>query len=251
MIMTYALLARYYDLENAEFDGDLDFWLGLADEADGPVLELGCGTGRVLLPLAHAGHAVTGVDNAPTMLERLQQRLRAAALDPAPTVLEADLGGFETSERFALAIAPFNTFMHLLTLEEQVRVLSHVRAALRPGATLALDVVNAGAAYASVEGGLHLERSFADGVRTVQQFSTLTIDRAAQRAEILYLYDSVGSEGVVHRLTVPLMLRYVFPGEMRLLLERCGFELRHLYGDYDLSAFSDDSPRMLVVAKAV
>ncbi len=249
--MTYDLLARYYDLENAGFDADLDYWLELAEKAHGPVLELGCGTGRVLLPLAHAGHAVTGVDNAPAMLERLQARLRAAALDPAPIVLQADLGDFKTDVRFALAIAPFNTFMHLLTLDDQVRVLSHVRGALQPGATLALDVVNASAAYASVEGGLHLERTFTFGDRTVQQFSTLTIDRADQRAEILYLYDSVGSDGVLKRLSVPITLRYVFPGEMRLLLERTGFALRHLYGDYDLSPFDDDAPRMLVVAEAV
>ncbi len=249
--MSYDLLARYYDLENAGFDADLDFWLGLAEATDGPVLELGCGTGRVLLPLAHAGHAVTGVDNAPAMLERLQARLRAAALDPAPRVLHADLGDFATTERFGLAIAPFNTFMHLLTVEDQIRVLTHVRGALKPGALLALDVVNAGAAYASVEGGLHLERSFTFGDRTVQQFSTLTIDRAAQRAEILYFYDSIGAGGGLQRLTVPITLRYVFPGEMRLLLERCGFVLKNLYGDYDHSPFDDDAPRMLVVAEAV
>lgn len=249
--MSYELLARYYDLENAGFDADLDFWLGLAEEAAGPVLELGCGTGRVLLPLAHAGFAVTGVDNAPAMLERLHARLRVAALDPAPKVVQADLGGFATDDRFALAIAPFNTFMHLLTLEDQVRMLTHVRGMLRQGGVLALDVVNAGAAYASVEGGLHFERSFTYGDRTVQQFSTLTIDRAAQRAEILYFYDAVGAGGGLSRLTVPLTLHYVFPGEMRLLLERCGFALKHLYGDYDLSPFDDDAPRMLVVAEAV
>ena len=249
--MSYDLLARYYDLENAEFDVDLDFWLGLAEAAAGPVLELGCGTGRVLLPLAHAGYPVTGVDNAPAMLERLQARLRSAALDPAPIVLQADLGDFETETRFALAIAPFNTFMHLLTVEDQLRVLSHVRGVLKPGAVLALDVVNAPAAYASVEGGLHLERTFAFGDRTVQQFSALTVDRAAQQAEILYIYDATGSDGVVRRLNVPITLRYVFPGEMRLLLERTGFALKHLYGDYDGSDFGDDSPRMLVVAEAV
>jgi len=77
--MPYAALARYYDLENADFTEDLDYWLELADEAGDPILELGCGTGRVLLNLARRGHAVTGLDNSPEMLARLHAKLEAAS----------------------------------------------------------------------------------------------------------------------------------------------------------------------------
>jgi hypothetical protein len=82
----------------------------------------------------------------------------------------------------------------------------------------------------------------------VQQFSTLSLDRAAQLARITWLYDSTGPAGDLHRSIVPLTLRYTFPGEMRLLLERAGFTQMHLYGDYDRSPYLDGAPRLLVLA---
>lgn len=252
-VMTYATLARYYDLENAEFTEDLDYWLELAEEYGDPILELGCGTGRVLLNLARRGHTLTGLDNAPEMLSRLRARLDAATgrhLAAAPTLVEGDMQTFDLGQTFKLALMPFNTFMHLLTADAQLATLSRIRRHLAPGAALALDMPNPGEAYAAHEQGLTLERTFADGERTVQQFATLAVDRAAQLARITWLYDSTGPAGDLHRTIVPLTLRYTFPGEMRLLLERAGFAQMHLYGDYDRSPYLDGAPRMLVLAMA-
>ncbi len=251
--MTYSLLSRYYDLENADFTEDLDFWVALADEYGDPIVELGCGTGRVLLNLARRGHALTGVDDSPEMLARLEAKLTAATakhLPTAPTLLRAGMHDFTAAQTFALALMPFNTFMHLLTPEEQIATLTNVRKHLRPGAALALDMPNPGEAYAAAEQGLTLERTFADGAATVQQFSSVSVDRAAQLARITWLYDSVAPDGAVARTIVPLTLRYTFPGEMRLLLEKCGFALAHLYGDYDRAPFADGAPRMIVLAEA-
>lgn len=253
--MSYAHLARYYDLENADFTEDLEFWLELADEYGDPVLELGCGTGRVLLNLARRGHAVTGVDNAPEMLARLEAKLNTAShrhLAQAPVLLQAGMDAFEAPQSFRLAIMPFNTFMHLLTPEAQLATLTHLRGRLASGAALALDLTNPGEAYsAQEETGLTLERTFADGDRTVQQFASVALDRAAQLARITWLYDSTAPDGGLQRTIVPLTLRHTFPGEMRLLLERCGFALTHLYGDYDRSPYVDGAPRLLVLATAV
>ena len=254
--MSYAALSRYYDLENADFTEDLEYWLDLADEHGDPVLELGCGTGRVLLNLARRGHAVTGIDSSPDMLARLQAKLGAASgqhMAAVPHIVQASLEDFELAQRFGLALMPFNTFMHLLTTEAQLAALDRIRRHLAPGGVLALDMPNPGEAYAAQEQGLTLERSFLDGDRTVQQFSSIALDRAAQLSHITWIYDSTGPEeagpeGAVQRSIVPLTLRYTFPAEMSLLLSRAGLSLAHLYGDYDRSPFADGSPRMLVLA---
>jgi SAM-dependent methyltransferase len=252
--MPYRHLARYYDLENAAFTEDLDFWLELAEACSGPILELGCGTGRVLLNLARRGHAVTGLDNSPEMLARLRAKLEAASgrhLAAPPVLVQAGLEDFDLGQTFGLAIMPFNTFMHLSTPEAQLAALTRIRRHLAPSTTLALDLPNPGEAYAAQEQGLTLERTFADGERTVHQFSSVALDRAAQLAHITWLYDSTGPAGDVQRTIVPLTLRYTFPAEMRLLLERSGLALEHLYGDYDRSPYADGAPRLLVVATAV
>ena len=251
--MSYATLARYYDLENASFTEDLDYWLELAEEFGDPILELGCGTGRVLLNLARRGHTVTGIDNAPEMLARLQAKLDAASdrqLAAPPQLLLASMETFELPQRFRLAIMPFNTFMHLLTAEAQLATLDRIRRHLAPGGVLALDMPNPGEAYAAQEQGLTLERTFADGDRTVQQFSSVAIDRAAQLAHVTWIYDATNPDGAVQRSIVPLTLRYTFPAEMSLLLARSGLALAHLYGDYSRAPFVDGSPRMLVLATA-
>ncbi len=250
--MTYHLLSRYYDLENADFTEDLDFWLELAEEHGGPILELGCGTGRVLLNLVRRGYEVTGVDNAPEMLAHLEAKLRAAPLpprSPTPQLLNADMTSFTVAHPHALALMPFNTFMHLLTPQAQVATLTGIRRALVPGGVLVLDVVNPALAYTASEPGLTLERTFSDGPHTVQQFSAMTLDRTAQLARVTWLYDATAPDGSLARLTVPLTLRYTFPGEMHWLLEKCGFRLAHLYGDYDRAPLTDDSARMIVVAE--
>lgn len=249
----YDLIAHYYDLENAAVTEDLDFWLELAEAHGGPVLELGCGTGRVLLHLARRGHAVTGVDNSPAMLARLQQKLEAASarhLAIAPTLILDDMAAFRVEQEFRLAVMAFSTWLHLLTTEAQIAALTNIRRHLAPGAPLVIDAANPAEPYAAAEQGLTLERTFLAGDRTVQVFSTLRVDRTAQLGRVTWLYDSVGPAGDVQRLIVPLTLRYTFPGELRLLLERCGFALTHLWGDYDRSPLTDSAPRLIAFAIA-
>jgi SAM-dependent methyltransferase len=255
----YAPLARYYDLENADFTEDLPFWFDMATQFGDPILELGCGTGRVLLALARPGYTITGIDNSAEMLTRLDAKYGQSASTQVQTgfgmrcrvsTVNADMRDFHLEETFKLAIMPFNTFMHLLTLEDQMAALTSIRRHLSPGGGLALDVANPADVYAAPEQGLVLERTFKDGECVVQQFSSMQLDRAAQLARITWLYDSAPPGGSVQRTTVPMTLRYTFPAEMRLLLERCGFTLRNLYGDYERAPFGDGASRMLVVAAA-
>lgn len=249
----YSLLARYYDLENAAFTDDFPFWLALAREQGGPVLEIGCGSGRVLFQLARDGHTVTGLDNSPAMLALARARLAKRRDLPALTLVEADMRDFTLDSKFNTFIVPFNTFAHLLTQPDQLAALDSFRRHAEPGALLTLDLPNAAAIYASGDLPFTLERSFRDDERnvTIQQFSTLDLHRAEQLGHVTWLYDEIAADGSVKRTTVPVAFRYTFPAEIELLLLRAGWELDNLFGDYDESLLSDDSPRMLVLAHAM
>jgi SAM-dependent methyltransferase len=266
--MSYDLLARFYDLENADFIEDLDFWVALAKESGGPVLELGCGSGRVTQQIARVGVDITGIDNSQAMLMLARAKLRhTPELAKRATLLYGDMLSFEiknpvgqepnspnTNLQFALCIVPFNTFMHLHTTSDQLAVLARVRKHLAPGGKLVMDITNPAPAYTDPgDETLTHERTFRNDttVTTVQQFSTLRIDRTAQLAHIVYHYDTVAEDNTLKRTLVPITLRYTFPIEMGLLLDKAGFKLTHLYGDYDESPLDDESGRMVVVAEVV
>ena len=247
----YELMARFYDRANADLTEDLPFWLGLASERSGPVLELGCGSGRVLLQLAREGHRAVGVDNSVAMLARAQARLaQRADLGQRVTLIEQDLRSLALEEQFPLAIMPLNTFAHLLSYDDQRLCLTRVREHLGPGGWLALDVPNAAEVYSAGTGGLALERTMRDEAGgELMEFSMLSLDRAAQLGHITWIYDEVARDGAVRRTRIPMTLRYTFPAEMRALLELAGLRLVNLFGGYQREPFEEGSPRMLVLAE--
>jgi ubiquinone/menaquinone biosynthesis C-methylase UbiE len=124
----------------ADAMGDVPFYLELAREAAAlgqPVLELGCGTGRVTIPIAQAGVEVVGLDNAPAMLNVARRKAAAAALDVR--WVQGDMRSFALDQRFGLVIIPFRSFLHLLTEADQLNCLACIRKHLLPGGRLALN----------------------------------------------------------------------------------------------------------------
>ncbi len=253
----YDSLSRFYDLENADFVEDLDFWVGLAKDSGGPVLELGCGSGRATQQIARAGVAIVGLDNSEPMLALARAKLnRKPELAARATLVHGNMTNFDlsslTTDHFPLIICPFNTFMHLTTTAGQLALLACARRHLNPGGLLVLDLTNPAPAYLDSNESLTLERTFRDDENdlAIQQFATTRVDRTAQIAHILWQYDALAADGALKRTLVPLTLRYTFPAEMSLLLERANLKLAHLYGGYDESPLTDESERMIVVAEA-
>jgi SAM-dependent methyltransferase len=250
----YQDLSRYYDIENADLTGDLDLYLELASAAPGgPVLDVGCGTGRVAFALAAAGREVIGIDNSEAMLARARARL-AQRPDLAGRVRlhAADVTRLRLDTRAALAVWAYNGFMHLTAAAEQRAALSCLAAHLLPGGRLVIDLPNPSEPFAAEHNGaLTLERTFTHpetGATVLQQASTL-LDRAAQLLHVTWIYDEVSAGGQVQRAVVPITLRYTFPAEMALLLELTGLRLVALYGSYARDPFDDAGERLIVLAE--
>jgi len=243
----YEKLARFYDLEHADLTADLIFYLHFARQAGGPVLEVGCGTGRLLLPLVEAGVKVTGVDTSPAMLARARRKLGDRV-----TLIEGDMRTVSLPGRYTLVIISINTFMHLLTTADQLAGLSNLACHLAPGGRLILDLpAGDELAHQDPDARLTLEQTFLDPDtgRRVMKLVASQVDWAMQRQEITYVYDELLDGGSVRRTVVPMTLRHVFRYELLLLLEKAGYRLEALYGDYDLSPYGEGGPRMIAMAR--
>ncbi len=252
------LLARYYDLEYRHHRDDLDFYVQLAEWTDlaleWPVLELGCGTGRVALSLAQAGFSVTAVDVSLGMLEvcerdaarrGVRQRIVPVRLDMR------ELYGLP-SERYGLALCALNTFSYLPSTTDQLRVLRGVRPLLGSTGLLVLDLTPPWPEYLVPRDGEVIHQgSFRDETTNsvLHKFVTGTLDFSAQLHRVTLLYDLELADGALTRLSETAIFRWTGRFEMELLLQQAGFTVEHLYGDYDLGDFGEASTRMIFVAR--
>jgi ubiquinone/menaquinone biosynthesis C-methylase UbiE len=247
----YATIARFYDAENADKTDDLTLYSDLAAEYGDPILDVGCGTGRVMLHLAQAGHLVHGIDNEYAMLERAKYKLDAYphARDKL-TFHQGNVLDYALDERFKLVLVPYNGLMHFHHQEQQLALLRRLRT--WTDGLLVLDLPNAGEAFASQDTEtLTLERTFIEpetGYLVMQQ-SVSVLDRVEQLMRITWIYDEITGDGVVKRTVAPIVFRYFFYPELALLLSQTGFEIIEVYGDTDGIPFEDGCPRMIVLAK--
>ncbi len=249
---------RVADAYDGETDGsqsvvvdDIPFYVDLARqaaEAGQAVLELGCGTGRVTLPIAQAGVEITGVDNAAPMLDVARRKAGDAS---NPRWVQADMASFELDQRFGLAIIPFRSFLLLLTVEEQKACLTRIREHLVEGGRLALNIFNPSILYIAdwlgdKQGRWLRSQPAPDRERWVnRRYDPIAQELDETRADVL-----LSDEGaVIQRVERNLRLRWVYRYEMEHLLALCGFEVEALYGWFDGAPFEDESNEMVWVAR--
>jgi SAM-dependent methyltransferase len=246
-------LAPLYDA--FPFEDDLPLYLELAAAEGGRVLELGCGSGRVALPLLQAKHRVTGIDVSPAMLSILERKLEVAGpeVQGRATLVRADMRDFRLDAQFDLAIIPVKSFAYLLDRSDQQRALSTVRAHLRPGGLLAIDLLHPSASWlAETPGSVRqdLARYVPELVATVVRTETaVSIDLASQLRVIRSAYEVIDSRGGVRKRIVEWPYRYQHRFEAELLLERAGFQIEALHGGYRREPFTSESRLMLFLAR--
>jgi len=245
--------ARYYDADYGAIDDDVPFYRGLAQRCGGRVLEVMCGSGRLLKPLARDGHRLAGVDISAAMLARAHERLVAAGLRDRVELLEADIRERAPDGPFDLAIVAINSFMHLASIADQLAALERIYAALRPGGLLAIDLYNPDSRQLAEQSGqVMLDKAFVldDGTQ-VQKFVVQQADLAAQINHVTFLYDEIDAGGQVRRTTLPFTMRWLYRYELEHLLARAGFAQEALYGSYELDEYHAASELMLTVARKV
>ncbi len=244
--------ARFYDLFYAQREDDLQMYRDFALAADGPILELGCGTGRVLIPLALDGRQVTGLDLSAAMLAAAQAKVDAAHLGDRVTLIQGDMCDFEIPTCFGLAFIPINTFMHCYDTHQQLTCLRCVQRHLQPGGRLIVDVYHPDLqALLEADGRLVSEGTMLDPEtgHTIHRLYTRRLDLATQTQHITFIVDEIDSTRTVRRTLFPFRMRFVYRYEMELLLHVAGYSLEAVYGSYDLEPFDSSSEKMIFVAR--
>lgn len=246
----YAIDAAWYDLLHADYDEDLGLWLSFAGRTDRPVLEVGCGTGRVAIPLAQAGHHVVGIDPSAAMLERARGRAGAAGgrielIEGRPQ--DANL----PPEHFGFVLVANDVFLYCKDGEEQVAFLQALARAMHFNAVLAIDVPGP---------AMHLDPSqngqpilafdgHDDAGRRLLVWHIRHDDAALQSRQLHIVYEVTEADGTLRRYHSEHHLRYPHRFELEYLLRLAGLVQLDVYGDYDLGPLTSNSERMIVTAR--
>jgi SAM-dependent methyltransferase len=251
---TYGFVADLYDhVLPYRARQDVAFFVDLARESGGPVLEVGCGTGRVLIPTARAGIEIVGLDYSPPMMNICRERLRQEPADVQgrATLVDGDMRAFDLDRAFPLVTTPFRPFQHLLTVEEQLACLASIRRHLTEEGRLVLDLFNPSIdalANEPIGEEIHHEPEFEmpDGRRIRRCHKIVACDRARQVNEVELIYDITHPDEREERLVHAFPFRYLFKFEAEHLLARAGFEVEQLYADYDKRPHGSKDPGELI-----
>jgi len=246
----YTSFAELYDIFYEDFTEDIAMYLGFGARTGGSILEIGSGTGRVALALAEDGHAVVGLELSEAMRTVAQRKADRAQLTDRVEFIAGDMRRFKLDRHFGLIVVPLNTFLHNLTVEDQLAALACFKKHLRPGGLLVLDCFNPDPAHAADDRRLIVQRSIID--RDTGQAALLMLSRATdwgqQLQEITYLIDRPDQNGVIQRAVLPATFRFIFRYELHLLLKLGGFDLKEVYGTYELDLFEAGSDKLIGVA---
>ncbi|HEX7698671.1 MAG TPA: class I SAM-dependent methyltransferase [Candidatus Acidoferrum sp.] len=252
-----SFIADYYDESPvvSERLQDVAFYREAVREFGDPVLELGCGTGRIMMALADAGKRITGLDLSERMLERAVKKRAALNKEARERVhlVQGDMARFDLGETFRLVIIPFRPFQHLLEVQQQVDCLDCVRKHLAPGGRLILDVFQTDAER--MHDPVHMremlvtEYATTDGRQVRITERVAAFHRAEQRNDVEMIFSIRHRDGRQERMVFAWPLRYFFRYEVEHLLARCGFRVTALYGNFDRTPIRDDSPEMIFVAE--
>jgi SAM-dependent methyltransferase len=253
LLPEYVDYAEYYDFDH-DTQVDVEFYLDFARQCGSPILELACGTGRLIIPLAEAGFEVYGVDLSENMLAVCRDKVEDKRLGHRVQLTHADMASFDLPRKdFALTFIPFRSFMHLFTQEDQLSCLQRVYEHLRPGGYFIVDVYAPNYRVLAQEpnGPLVVMREFdlPNGHHVIRKERFVRNDSVNQVQHSEFRFEEYDpSAALARERTVPMVTRYTFRYELQLLLERVGFEIVDIYRDHEGNPF-DGTGEIIAVTR--
>lgn len=248
----YDSIAPFYDIEHARFDEDLDMYRNFAELCGGKILELACGSGRLLLPLAREGYTLTGVDTSAAMLDLARQELERAGIASRCQLVQQDMCILQLPDKFRLAMIALGSFGHVITRRQQQQALAAIRHHLSMGATFILDISNEDARYMEHLSGqmLHQGTWQQEDGSYVTHFLSPASANTQHLLDLTHFYD-VHRQGAPVQRTISQTSLYLFErNEAELLLEQASFRVKDIYGNYDFGPYEHQSPRLIFIAEA-
>lgn len=226
--------ADYYDWENAQTVGrrDIAFWQRMAAPVKGPILELGCGTGRVAIPLAKAGASVIGIDRSASMLSRGRQRVRRARVQSSVQLVRGDIRHLPFPDKsFSLVMAPYGILQSLLDERVLAETLTDVRRVLNAGGTFGLELVADLPAWEEYSKRTSLKGQRGPHGKPIVLVESVTQDR--KRHITRFEQEFIEGRGKsATRRSFSLAFRTLSVPQMVTRLEQAGLEVASLLGDY-------------------
>ena len=253
--MNYEAWAEWYDVfYSVARTAEVDFYVDLARQSDGPVLEIGVGTGRIAIPTAAAGIDVVGVDLHEPMLAKARQKLaRAGSLPGTVKLVRADMRELDLGDRFPLVTIPARTLLLATTPDGQRRTLQRAAAHLSPGGTLAFNVfvpdpemlAEGSQTPFSIGETINPATGRQCRLSAVNRFDTRSqTNRGTQIVEELD-----GSGGILRRVAIDIHIRYLYPSEAHTLIESAGLVVKCAFGTFDRSPLTEDSEEMIFLCQ--
>jgi len=255
---SYRSGAKHYDAAYSVKEDlvDRDFYLDLANEYGGPVLEFGCGTGRITLPLARQGVDVTGLDASHSMLEVLRAKLakESESVRRRTRVVEGDFRTHYLGDQFSLVVIPFRPMQHMYTTEDQLAALKNAKRHLADGGILAFDVFNP--SFAKILTGigeeyLDLEWPAQDGTdRMIRRYFVKDeIDLINLNFSGRFIFRLCEGDKVLSEEAQPLKMSFYTYPHLKALFYAAGLESVGEFGSFDRRPIGSDAPEMIFLLK--
>ncbi len=241
--------AKYYDWE---FDlictnqrNDVQIWKELAKEFGSPILEICCGSGRITEKLIKDGHIITAIDNSSEMLDKLKAKHL-----PNLEIYNSDMTTFKLDKKFNFAFISYSSFQQLLTINEQIKCLNNINDHLKNGGMLAMDI---NPRICVGEDSLPRTHSYTANYpinnSTVTMYTSHRIDRINQIKHWRDEYLEITENGEEQRTYVEISLKECSLDYMKLLFEKCGFEIISIFGDFDKGEVTEDSDNLIYMVR--